>query len=139
METSSQIDSQSVDVLKKISITYTAGTTPETRDVVETPRKLEFVFGVGTQGLTDFEYALAGKNAGDKGQVEVAAGMFEEFFGHLLSPYDFFQAGGIQPGRIFFQYVIDGISDTTPSEVVKSMAAAVGGCEGGCGCGCGSH
>ena len=136
---SSSAPSQAVDMLKKISLTYTAGTESDSRDLVRTPQKLEFVFGVGSEGLTGFEYALAGKAAGEAGQVEVGSGMFGEFFGHLLAAHEVFPAAGIQPGRFFLQYEIDGISDTTPREIVKSMAGAVGGCEGGCGCGCGSH
>lgn len=138
-KSSSSGPAQTVDMLKKISLTYTAGTGTDTRDLVRTPKKLEFVFGVGSEGLTGFEYALAGKVAGEEGQVEVGPGMFAEFFGHLLAAHDVFPAAGIQPGRFFLHYEINGISDTTPREIVKSMAVAVGGCEGGCGCGCGSH
>jgi len=132
-------NSQTIDALKKIFLTYTAGTAPESRDLVQMPRKLEFVYGIGTEGLTSFEYALAGKVAGESGRIEVNPGGFDEIFGHIISKNDMFPTGWIDPGRFYVQYAIAGISDTSPSEVVKSIAAAVGGCEGGCGCGCGSH
>jgi hypothetical protein len=140
MENSSQTHAQTIDVMKKISLTYTAGTSPNTRDLIETSRKMDFIFGIGTEGLTGFEYALAGKGLGDAGYIEVTPSTFDETFGHIISKNDMFQRGGIDPVRFYLQYTIDGISDTSPGEVVKSMAAAVGGgCDGGCGCGCGSH
>ena len=124
-----------IEPLKTVSLEYTAGTTPESNDLISAPKPLTFIFGIGTEGLTAFECALDGKAIGDNGSIEVSANSVEEIFGHILSGSEMFT---LNPGRFYLHYTIIGISDTAPSEVVRSIAAATGGCGGSCGCGCGS-
>ncbi len=125
--------------LKKISLNYTAGTTPELKDLIGAPENLEFIFGIGTQGLTQFECALNGKQAGDQGFIEVDKNDFEEIFGHIIPCT---QPFSVTASHFFLHYNITSISDASPREVVKSMATASGSgsCGGDCDCGCGgSH
>lgn len=125
-----------IEPLKKVSLEYTAGTTPESNDLIPAPKSMAFIFGIGTEGLTAFECALDGKSIGYNGSIEVSATGFEEIFGHILSGSEMFT---LNPGRFYFHYTIIGISDSAPREVVRSIAAAAGsGCGGNCGCGCGS-
>lgn len=126
----------SIEPLKKVSLEYTAGTRPESNDLIAAPKSLAFIFGIGTEGLTTFECELDNKAIGDNGSIEVSATDFEEIFGHILSASEMFT---LNPGRFYLHYTITGISDTDPGEVVRSIAAAAGGgCGGSCGCGCGS-
>ncbi len=126
-----------VGPLKKVSLVFTAGTRPESYDLIATPQPLEFIAGIGTEGLTQLECALDGKQSGDKGMIEVDSKNMAEIFGHIIPCTDFLP---IHSRHFYFQYVITGISDASPREVVKSMAAATGGgCSDGCDCGCGSH
>ena len=130
-------NSHTVEALKKVSLIYTIGSTPESEDLIFAPKPLEFIFGIGTEGLTAFECALDGKFSGDKGSIEVNTKKFSEIFGHIISQNDMSPAGG---NHFYLHYTITGISDTSPGEVVRSMASVVGSdCGGGCGCGCGSH
>lgn len=127
--------STAVGPLKKVSLLLTAGTTPELSDLIAAPEPLEFIFGVGTQGLTKFECLLDGKQAGDQGVIEVDNCNPDEIFGHIFSCLHQFH---IHSSRFYLKYTITNIAEATPREVVKSLAAA-GGCGSSCDCGCGSH
>jgi len=126
-----------VEALKRVTLEITAGTGPDIMDLVSIPQTVEFVFGIGSRGLTEFEYALAGKQAGDKGTITFEGHNQWEIFGHIL-PCEV--QSRLAAGKGYVQYRIIGVADTTPAEVVRSMAAAVGGgCGDGCGCGCEGH
>jgi hypothetical protein len=120
--------------LKKISLTYTAGTTSESQDLINVPEALEFIFGIGTEGLTQFECVLDGKQAGDQGCIEVDKKDFVEIFGHIIPCTQPFP---VSASHFFLHYNITNISDASSREVIKSMAAKNGGCGDGCDCGCG--
>jgi len=123
--------------LKKISLNYTAGTTPDLQDLITTPEPLEFIFGVGTEGLTTFECALDGKQSGDTGAIEVDQKNFEEIFGHIIPCTQTFP---VTAPHYYLHYHITGISGASSREIVKSMASAAGGgCGDSCDCGCGTH
>lgn len=125
-----------VEALKKVTLEITAGTEPEIMDLVSEPQTVEFVFGIASGGLTGFEYALAGKQSGDRGGVTFEDRKRSEVFGHVL-PCEVLSL--LVAPRGYVRYRITGVSDTTPAEVVRAMAAASGGCGDGCGCGCGGH
>lgn len=125
-----------IEALKKVALEITAGTGPDIMNLVSVPQTIEFVFGIASSGLTEFEYALAGKQAGDKGTVSFEAHNQLEIFGHILPCEILYLLTAV---RGYVQYRITGVADTTQAEVVRAMAAAVGGCEDGCGCGCGGH
>lgn len=128
-------NSKTVGPLKKISLSFTAGTAPELSDLISAPQSLEFIFGIGTQGLTPFECLLDGKKSGDKDLIEVNAKNLTEFFGHIIPCT---QVLPIRSDHFFLRFIISDISDALPKDVVKSLAAA-GGCGDGCDCGCGAH
>ena len=130
-------NSNIVEPLKKVTLEFTVGITPELKDWPLSLETLEFIYGIGTEGLTEFECVLDGKQTGDKGSVEIIKGDMAEIFGHIIPCTYVFS---VDADRFYMHYKITGISDTSPSDVVKSMAAAAGGgCGGSCGCGCGFH
>lgn len=122
-----------VEALKKVSLLLTAGTTAGGTDLISDPQPVEFIYGIGSRGLTGLECALAGKQAGDEGAIPFEAHNRPEIFGHIL-PYAI--QSRLTAGQGYVQYRITDVADTTPTEVVRSMAAAVRGCGDGCGCGC---
>ncbi|MCU0562772.1 MAG: hypothetical protein MUE48_02345 [Desulfobacterales bacterium] len=104
----------------------------------ETPaaerRELAFIFGVGPQGLTPFEQALAGRRVGEEVRFAVAADDAGDFFGHLDST--------VRPilGRdetTAFTARIRAVEHPDPREVVRALAEATGHGSCDCGCGCG--
>lgn len=132
------ITTQIAGPLKKIILSYTAGTASDSRDLVSSPTDLELIFGVAADGFTPLECALSGKAAGDSGVLEISRKDLPEFFGHILSWREVFP---VNYDPVFFHYAITAVSDAEAREVVRAMARAAGGggCDGGCGCGCGGH
>lgn len=126
----------SVEALKKVSLQLTAGSVPGATDLISTPQSIEFIYGVGSMGLTEFEYALAGKRIGEKGTITVNQHNRPEIFGHIL-PCEVQSRLTVDP--CYVQYEIYRISDPAPREIVRSIASAAGGCGAGYDCGCGGH
>jgi len=125
-----------IESLKKVSLQLTVGSAPGAADVISTPQSIEFIYGVGSRGLTEFECALAGKRIGEKGTITVGQRNRPEIFGHIL-PCEVQSRLTADPSYV--QYEICGISDPAPREIVRSIALAAGGCGAGCDCGCGGH
>jgi len=104
----------------------------------ETPaadhRELAFIFGVGPQGLTPFEQALAGRGVGEEVRFAVAAGDADCFFGHLAAAVRPI-AGGAATAA--FTARILAVEHPDPREVVRALAETTGhgSCDSGCGCG----
>ena len=97
-------------------------------------REIAFVFGIGPQGLTAFEQALAGRSVGEEVRFTVAAGDGDWFFGHLaaaLRPI----AGGA--GTVAFTARIRAVERPDTREVVRALAETTGHGPCDCGCGCG--
>lgn len=128
---------ETVEGLKKIDVTVSAGSEPGTSDLTGGPAAMSFVFGVGSEGLTPFEYSLAGKRPGDEVQVFVAPGSVGEVFCHLNSELPPIAK---KDAPFYVTARVDGVAPADSREVVQAMAriSQCGGADG-CGCGCGSH
>ena len=116
-----------IENLMKVSLTLTTG-----EDEPAAP--FNFIYGVGSQGITPFEKALFGKRVGDRIQLDLSPTDFCETIGHLELPL-LKQTGIMQP--ISLTVAINAIDKATDQEVVRAMAAG-GSCDD-CGCGCGGH
>ncbi len=126
-----------VEALKKVGVTVSAGSRPGKSDLTGGPAAMDFIFGLGVEGLTPFEYSLAGKSPGDAVQVPVAPGEMAKTFCHLN--------GRLPPmskatGTFYVTARVDTVAPADSREVVQAMAlmSQCGG-EEGCGCGCGAH
>jgi hypothetical protein len=129
------LNSDSIGPLKKVSLVYTVGRTPGSNDLIDTPKPLSFIFGLGVTGLTPFEYEIAGKQAGEGGVIPVHRQRVPAFFGHIM-PWGLNLSGEVD--LFYLRYKITGIENAESREVVKAMAEA-SACGTGCDCGCGSH
>ena len=121
--------------LKKITLSIQAGTTQDIMDLSPKYPELEFIFGLGPEGMTPFEYELADKTEGESALLHLKKEDFTSFFERLNPPLlDLFD------GRddVYLKVNIDAVTPAEDREVVKSMAdmAAYGraGCDCGCGC-----
>lgn len=119
--------SPTIDNLMRVSLTVNSGDQPS-------GTSFEFIYGVGSQGVTPFEKALFGKGAGDQVQFDMTSADFCETIGHLQLPLRK-QAGIIEP--VSLRVTVDAVAKATDLEVVKAMAAN-GSCSD-CDCGCGGH
>lgn len=121
-----------VDLLKKITLNIAAGTTPLATDAISQPLAYTFIFGLGTTGLTPFEYTLADKSLDDEVLVQVAAGDRQRMFQHLRPP-GFEVPAEADP--IYLKIRIVDIQPTSSREIIGAMAQ-MAECGGDCDCGC---
>ncbi|MBW2356175.1 MAG: hypothetical protein JRF23_05310 [Deltaproteobacteria bacterium] len=93
-----------------------------------------FIVGVGSTGLSPFEYALLEKRVGDRIRLEIDPRQVGETFAHLQPPLPS-PIDGNAP--VVLEARVTAVSRADNRQIVKAMAAATGGCGGECGCGCG--
>ena len=125
-----------VEKLKKITLTFQAGTTRESMELAPECPGLNFIFGIGREGMTAFECELADKAEGEDVLLHLKKEAFHNFFEHLNPPLmDLFD------GRdaVYLKVRIVAVAVAENREIVKAMAekSAHGGLGCDCGCDCG--
>ncbi len=120
-----------VGPLKKVSMSVSAGKRPAGKEIMDA-NPLEFIFGLGKEGLTPLERNLAGKKAGESVTIQMDRSEIPEFFGHLLTCP---QIASSSLASFYMNFKIHGISEASPREVVRAMARTTA-CGGDCDCGC---
>ncbi|MBT8366782.1 MAG: hypothetical protein KJP23_18985 [Deltaproteobacteria bacterium] len=126
-----------VENLKKITLTFQAGTSPDIMDLTPKYPEYNFIFGLAPAGMTPFEYELVEKFEGDEVLLHLKKDTLHRFFEHLNPPI-----WDLLDGRdaIYLKVKIQAVSDVDNREVVKALAdmtAHGGGGDCDCGCGCG--
>ena len=127
-----------VENLKKITLTIQAGTTPDEMDLSPESPRFEFIFALGLDGMSPFEYELLDKTLGEEVSLHIQKQAFYTFFEHLNPPiWDLFD------GRddVYLTAKIAAIAAADSREIVKALAEMTAHSESGCdcggGCGCG--
>ena len=86
----------------------------------------DFIFGVGTGGLSPFELHLAGKEPGYEHEFHLKRKELQCFFQHLLPPLFLHEV----PESFTLKVRVVHVSEADQREVIKAMAEASS---------CGSH
>ncbi len=124
-----------VENLKKIAISIQAGTSQDSMNLTPKHPGLEFIFGLGSEGMTPFEYQLVDKTEGQSVLIHLRKEAFHSFFEHLNPPLmDLFDVNG----DIYLNVNVEAVRPAENREIIKAMAdlAAHGGAGCDCGCGC---
>ena len=124
---------------KKISLSFQAGSTPDTMDIELQAADYDIIYGIASEGLTPFEYELTGKSEGDEVAVHVKNEHACEFFGYF---YELLWELHYKRPEIYLRVKIEKILPAENREIVKAMAKSTAhgsSCNGDCGCGCGGH
>ncbi len=122
-----------IENLSRIFLSIRVGTSADASDLSSEPIKSDFIFGLGTAGLTPFEYELSEKSEGDELNLQIRTEDMPQIFEHLRIALPPLASGA----SYHLKLRIDSISKASASEVVKAMAE-LAGCGGhDCGCGCG--
>lgn len=122
-----------IDNLKKITLSISAGTSAQNPDIFDQPQTFNFIFGLGTDGLTPFEYALAGKSVGDIVSLQLKSVDLKRIFRHINPP---FLISLVDRAEIFLTASILAVETADSREIVRALAV-MAECGGGCECGCG--
>lgn len=127
-----------VQHMKKVSLLLKVAGEPGLERLTDCPVSFEFIYGVASDGICQFESIISGKQEGDTLHVPVTKADACNFFGHILSPLR--QALGlhIMPETCTLAIEIAAVMDATDREVAQAVAKGLshGSCGGSCGCGC---
>lgn len=107
-----------VGLLKKIGLHIEAGTGPERMDLSHGQAPFEFIFGLGVEGLTPFEFELADKRVGEDVDIFIKEKDVSAFFQHLSIP-SLRGTGGVD---IYLKVKIKTVAQPEPREVVGALA-----------------
>jgi len=127
-----------VENLKKITLSFKAGTSPDNMDLTPKYPRFEFIFALGQEGMSPFEYELVDKAEGDEIVVHIHKQTISRFFEHLNpSIWNLFD----NRETVYLRAKIEAVAVADNREVVKALAEMTahggGGCDCGGGCGCG--
>jgi hypothetical protein len=123
-----------VENLKKITLSIQAGRSQDMMDGTVKYPGFEFIFGLGPEGMTPFEYELVDKSEGEDVLIHLKKDNLTRFFEHLNPPLtDLFAKND----EVFLKVKIVSIVPAENREIVKSMAAVASLGKSGCDCGCG--
>ena len=124
--------SAKVAYMQKITLSLETSSAPDPREAAEPLPTIEFVFGLGSGGLTPFEFALAEKTVGDQVQLQLVGNQLPEFFGHIRYPAAC--AVGESQSIVLIARVL-AVEPASSREVVRTLAD-VANCGDSC---CGHH
>ena len=121
-----------VEPLKKITLSFQAGTTSTNMDLAPEHSEYSFIFALAPEGMTPFEYELVEKVEGEDVLLHLKKRTLNKFFEHLNPPiWDLLK----DREEIHLKVTIKDIAAAENREVVRAMAEMAA--HGGCGCGCG--
>lgn len=133
--------SQSIQALKKVTLSVQAGTEAAGFGLTPSPAKMTFIYAVASDGLSPFEVALGEKSSGDQLSFSLSGSEVVEFFGNLFPVLRQTIGLHLLPENLFLHIEILSVADPENREVVQALAGSLahGGCGGGggsCDCGC---
>jgi len=118
-----------VENLKKITLSIQTGTSPDTLDLTPNDPEIDFIFGLGPEGMTPFEYKLADRAEGDSVLLHLKKEDFYSFFEHLNPPLmDLFDGRN----EVYLKVNIEAVTPAENREIVKAMAAMATHAGAGC-------
>jgi hypothetical protein len=121
-----------IENLKKVTLSLEAGTSSDHMNITPGPTEFEFVFGLGTFGLTPFEFALADKMCGDEILVRLRQENLQRYFEHINLPIFRYTKDHIS---FYLKVRIVNVSRADGKELLKAMAH-IANCGDSC---CGHH
>ena len=124
-----------VGSMLKISLSIEAGSSTETMDLTPAPVELDFIFGIGSKGITPFEYELADKRRGDVSLLHVQRRSAPVLFEHLAFPI---LKNIDMRDEFYLKTSIRNVSRPENREIIKAMATQ-SSCGDDCDCGCGCN
>lgn len=102
------------------------------------PAEFAFIYGIGTDGLSDFEMAIDGLGVGETHRLEMQRSKLAAHFGWLYG--HFHKTLGLPniDSPLLMEFTLQEVFSPEPREIVSAIAElqAHGGCGTDCGCGC---
>jgi hypothetical protein len=120
----------SVQPLKKVTLSVNASTQAEVNDPDQDSQTFQLIFGLGTEGLTQFEFLLSKQMQGDIFSLKLHPNDICQTFKHITLPhFDIPKSAE----SIFFKFQMIKVEEAEHREVIKAMAE-LNSCGGSCEC-----
>ncbi len=122
------METEKVEVLKKITLSVETGTGTDSMDLTPQSPQFEFIYGLGTSGLTPFEIQLADRTVGEEIQFHMRRDEIPQFFQHLvLFPLNLPE----DVDSFYLKLKIKSVLQADQREVIKALAE-IANCEDFC-------
>jgi hypothetical protein len=119
-----------IQALKKVTLSVNARTQPEGNDSNLESQTFVFIFGLGTEGLTPFEFMLSKHFEGDNFSLKLHPNDICQTFRHIALPhFDFRESAE----SIIFTFQMVKVEEAENREVIKALAE-LSSCSGSCEC-----
>ncbi|MFC1884388.1 hypothetical protein ACFL2O_06445 [Thermodesulfobacteriota bacterium] len=121
-----------IEGIKKIAIAVEGGGSPDEMTLWPEALSLEFIYGIGTSGLSPFEIFLSDREAGEILSFRIKRDELVDYFMRLRHSLP-----GIPDnmGDVYFRIKVSHVSEAEQKEVIKAMAEMTA-CGDTC---CGGH
>jgi len=125
-------------MLKKLAFNVSAGRGEDDFDLTPMPLQISFIYGIATEGLSDFEIAIADLEMYESVELRMATDRLKIYLGsvysslcRIVSLHDFADS-------LSLRFELQDCIEPEPSEIVTAIAEMQkeGGCSGNCDCGC---
>lgn len=113
--------SKSIDNLKKVTLMLELVKHGEASPEKTVSDAYEFIFGIGSGGLSPIEMELQGRNQGERFIMSIKENEWPGVFGHLKAP-DF--SGPIEDADIDLTIFVKGVEPAEQKEIIQAMSAA---------------
>lgn len=123
---------EKIEYMRKIRLSLETDNNPDRESAETVKNTMEFVYGLGSSGLTPFEFALAGKMPGDEIHLRLHRHQIPSYFGHIRIPA--LQASR-EPDPIVLKARVLQVQPASSREVVRTLAE-IANCGDSC---CGQH
>ena len=130
---------QSLDKnLQRLTFKVWANPTEDRKDLSSEPRDFSFIYGIGIDGLSDFEMAIDGLGLHDVFNLEIDKNKLRSYFGCLYHYLETHLPLPAAEGVVNLKLELLTVSSPEPREIVTAIAElqSHGGCGADCGCGC---
>jgi hypothetical protein len=119
-----------VQPLKKVTLSVNVSTQAEGNNPDQDSQTFQLIFGLGTEGLTPFEFLLSKQMQGDIFSLKLHPNDICHTFKHITLPH--FDIPN-SAESIFFTFQMIKIEEADHREVIKAMAE-LNSCGGSCEC-----
>lgn len=124
-------DNENIGPMKRVKLGVRAGSRDDKLDIAASPIQLEFIFGLGKNGLSPLELGLEGLTVGEEIVFKLKPGDFSRIFEHIPAPSFILPAGC---DVLYMHMQVQELSPADPRDVIREMAS-----QSGCGDDCCGH
>lgn len=135
----SENDPKTVEPMTQVRLGLQAGPSADLLNLAPEPVSIDLIFGVGSQGLTPFEYAISGMAPGEAYAAAFNAGQFRRFFEHFAERVLVALPALRQMDTFFLEMRVESVAPAGQRDIIRAMAESTDGCASGGDCGCGCH